>query len=767
MSARLRWLTCVAIATLPFLPALSHAQSKSPKSGSSDPSQQAAIIEDVRTTVRFEDDGASQETMRQQVKIQSEAGLKEYGIITFGFIAGSQFSIDTVEVHKKDGTIVKAGPANTQEVTPEISRVAPMYSDIRQKQVTVPGLAIGDEVIFQYTTRRAALVPNQFWFQYSFAKTAIVLSESVEVNVPTARKLKMHCQPGYKPVISENGDRTIYQWHGSNDKIQDPEKLQREKQKAVLGGNAPPPSLELSTFESWAEIGAWYYGLEHDRATPSPQVKSKALELTKGLDTPEARVKALYQFVSSNFRYISLDFGIGRYQPHAADEVLANGYGDCKDKHTLLAALLQAVGIQAFPALISTNRQLEPEVPSPAQFDHLITAVPLGKELTFLDTTAEVAPFGMLLSPLRHKKALVVRGQTAADFVETPADPPFLAEEVFELNGKINDAGTLEAEVSYFLHGDTEVLFKNAFLQAPPAKYKDIVQFISYTGGFGGDVSNVKVDGLNAGDTGLRITYHYHRPDYFDFHDDPPRHSLPLAGSHLQKWGDDEDTVRLYTAPGEITYKCKVELPAGVTVQAPLPIKLNRDYAQYESSYSAEKNVLTGERRIKIVSPEVSGNHRQDYEALRRAVEADEGQEAVLRLPAGFAAKPGEVSANDLDELMQRAEIESRQREYADALADLHKVAEKDPKHKGVWTKMAMVEGYMRHYDQAIKDFEKAIQLDPYDAQAHAELGAAYLSIQKGGQAVDELKKSLEIDPLSHRAHYLLGWYYAIQKQDY
>ena len=66
----------------------------------------------------------------------------------------------------------------------------------------------------------------------------------------------------------------------------------------------------------------------------------------------------------TEFRYIGIAFGVERYQPHFAAEVLANQYGDCKDKHTLLASLLNAAGIKAYPALISTERDIDAEMPS-------------------------------------------------------------------------------------------------------------------------------------------------------------------------------------------------------------------------------------------------------------------------------------------------------------------------------------------------------------------------------------------------------------------
>ena len=94
-------------------------------------------------------------------------------------------------------------------------------------------------------------------------------------------------------------------------------------------------------------------------------VRKKADELTRGATKPEEKARRLYDYVARNIRYVSLSFGVGRYQPHAASEVMTNGYGDCKDKHTLLATLLRAEGIPSYPVLIHSGRKLDPDVPSP------------------------------------------------------------------------------------------------------------------------------------------------------------------------------------------------------------------------------------------------------------------------------------------------------------------------------------------------------------------------------------------------------------------
>jgi Transglutaminase-like superfamily/Homeodomain-like domain len=85
---------------------------------------------------------------------------------------------------------------------------------------------------------------------------------------------------------------------------------------------------------------------------PSPELKAQADDLTKDATTDVAKAQVLYQWVARNIRYVSLSFGTGRYQPHYAAEVLTNRYGDCKDKATLLEALLDAEGIHSSTALI-------------------------------------------------------------------------------------------------------------------------------------------------------------------------------------------------------------------------------------------------------------------------------------------------------------------------------------------------------------------------------------------------------------------------------
>ena len=102
--------------------------------------------------------------------------------------------------------------------------------------------------------------------------------------------------------------------------------------------------MAWTSFKSWEAVGAWYRGLESSRAVPDDEIKAKVALLIAGKATDEDKVKAVYAYVATQIRYIGVAFGVGRFQPHEAVDVLHNQYGDCKDKATLLAAMLAVAG---------------------------------------------------------------------------------------------------------------------------------------------------------------------------------------------------------------------------------------------------------------------------------------------------------------------------------------------------------------------------------------------------------------------------------------
>ena len=174
-------------------------------SSNSDYSKEAFVIEKLRTVATFENDGTSSRTTTSAVRILSEAGVQHWGVLSAGYSsANEQVEIGYVRVRKADGTVVETPADSAQDVTSEIMRVAPMYSDYHEKHVAVKGLGVGDVLEYQITVRlHTPLIPGQFWFAYDFDKTDVALDEEVEVSVPREREVKVK-SPDLKPVIAED-----------------------------------------------------------------------------------------------------------------------------------------------------------------------------------------------------------------------------------------------------------------------------------------------------------------------------------------------------------------------------------------------------------------------------------------------------------------------------------------------------------------------------------------------------------------------------------
>jgi hypothetical protein len=338
------------------LAALLIAQSppaKNPSTSKTDYSQEGFVIEQFSRKEKFENDGTSSQEQTARVRIQSEVGVQRYGLLTFSYPSAiGTFEIGYVRVRKPDGSLVETPPENVQDMAAEITRQAPFYSDLHEKHVAVKGLSVGDVLEFrtvQHTTK--PLAPGQFWTSCTFSHDLIVLDEQLEISVPRERLVKIKSAT-VQPIISEASGYRVYTWHNASLEHKDETNEKRERTERLwqlARGRLPQPDVLISSFARWEDVGRWYGGLQDERVRPTPEVMAKAVELTKNMQSDDAKVRALYGYVSTQFHYIGVSFGIGRYQPHTAAEVLANQYGDCKDKHTLLASLLTAVGIPAYP----------------------------------------------------------------------------------------------------------------------------------------------------------------------------------------------------------------------------------------------------------------------------------------------------------------------------------------------------------------------------------------------------------------------------------
>ncbi len=726
-----------------------------------DYSKESFVFEQAFTKVVFENDGTYSMEATARVRIQSQAGVQQFGMLNFPY-ASATGTMDVVYVRaiKADNRVVETPAENVLDMPADITRQAPFYSDLKEKQVAVKGLEIGDTIEYQSrNVVKSPLDPGQFWFAFNFFQAGICLREELQISVPRDRYIKVE-SPKLQPTTTEQGAYRTYTWETANLESN----AEKKDSKSTEPEEPARPSVQITTFRDWDDVGQWFRSLVAPRAVPTPQIQAKADELTRNAKTDPEKIQAIYDYVSTKFRYIGISLGIGRYQPHAAADVLNNGYGDCKDKHTLLAALLAAAGFKAYPAVINSSGKIDPDMPAPSQFDHMITVVPQGKDLLWLDTTQEVAPFGFLTANLRDKQALVIADSGPAQLVKTPADPPFESSFIFHIDGKLNHEGTLEAKVETSVRGDLEVAMRAAFRRAPQPQWKDVVQAISSSWNFAGDVSDAIVSSPEATDEPFNFKYAYTRKDYPDFPDviRPPLPTLNLA-QLSDDAGKGSEPIHL-GSPGRYLVNAKIELPGDLRPRLAAAVDIKRDFAEYHASYSWASGVLHAERRMRVNMREIPRTRSGEYRSFWKAV--NDEQESLMSLSSSSppsisekgGASPGELSADaDAERFAALGAALFKENDLDGAIAEYRKALRLKPNDPSAHRNLGVALKDKGDLDGAIAEYHTALQLEPNGADAHRDLGVALKRKGDLDGAIAEYRVALRLKPNDVTAHYNLG----------
>src|SRR6202012_193753 len=153
----------------------------------------------------------------------------------------------------------------------------------------------------------------------------------------------------------------------------------------------------------------------------SPQRAAEVKKMTDTIKTDKEKAKFLYKYLQQNVRYVSIQLGIGGYKPFPATFVDEKKYGDCKALANYMRALLKAVNIPSYYAIIRAGTNQEPADFSFNEnvFNHAIVCIPFKNDTTWLECTSNTSPFGKLGSFTENRNALLIT-EDGGKLVNTP-----------------------------------------------------------------------------------------------------------------------------------------------------------------------------------------------------------------------------------------------------------------------------------------------------------------------------------------------------------
>lgn len=376
------------------------------------PPESAAVTPPYEITKNHVDievaaDGTYLEAHDETYRILNSRGIDELHERKLEYTQGfEELQIVAAYTLKADGRRIDVPPNSVLVGFGQTSR--PGFRDNRIVSIFFPNLEVGDSIALVTVHRQ--LVPwfaGRFDWRVEFSPTIVAHDVRYAFTAPAASTIQIDAVglTGGDEQVLGGKKRWVWQFH--NDTA-----LALEEDAVDEADFAP--HLGLTTFADYKDVARAYRELSKDATTVTPEIQALADQLTAGVADQKAQSKILYDWVSTHIAYVALQLGAGGFTPHMAKNILANRYGDCKDHVVLLQTLLAAKGIDSTPALIRAGAYAYTlaNAPSPHGFDHVITYLP-ALDL-YVDSTAELAPFGVLPYPDAGKPVLrVATGEVA------------------------------------------------------------------------------------------------------------------------------------------------------------------------------------------------------------------------------------------------------------------------------------------------------------------------------------------------------------------
>jgi hypothetical protein len=342
---------------------------------------------------------------------------------------------------------------------------------------------------------------------YPQSSHAAVQLATLTVDVPATFSLRYRSQfLDDGPVVNEGGSRTTYQWRASapprgSEPLASP---LRERIPAVhFAPNAFRVDRSSGSLASWREFGQWYRDLSTGLDPLPPQASEEVRNLVAGIDDPLERARLVYGFLQRRTRYVSVQLGLGGWKPFDAAYVHDRRYGDCKALTNYLQALLGAVGVESFPALIGADRpDTDPDFPR-NNFNHVVLFLPMGGAPVWLEATSQHLPFGYLDSGTEGRNALVVTPE-GGTLVRTPVWSARANAEEKNFALRVRPDGSIEATLLTTYRGHRVGALRSELSRMSASDREDWLA--SALGVRGSVLNEVRISGLERGTPDSTLT---------------------------------------------------------------------------------------------------------------------------------------------------------------------------------------------------------------------------------------------------------------------
>lgn len=703
-------------------------------------------------------------------------------------------AFSTLTLH--DVSVLRDGK-RTSRLAPDRVRLIQRERDLEKRvydgtvtaTLVLEDVRVGDAIDYSYTIeginplwppKVATLLPAGGFAEVLYARTRLVAAAGRPIKVlPRATDAKA--------VRAEEGAVQEWLWEQRNVRAADPS-------ENVPASFPLIPLLQFSEIADWNEIVLWGLGLFDVPSDLAPELQKRADDWMAASTDPKVRAAEALRYVQREIRYFGVELGTGALKPRHPNETARTGFGDCKDKSILLAALLRRMGIEANPTLASLHwgHQLDQMLPSAKLFDHMVTEASFGTERLYLDATQTwqggdleamaIRAYGSVLPIAAGRGTLVTLDRAAGppnvierheNFVVAAWDKPVSLHIESVYRGiAANVMRALAAQV-------TGEQLNRASLEFVQRRFKGATQE--------GPVELADDRAANE----FTIRQRLQVPEILERAEGGPRMYVVATGIMEALSRPKQETRRAPYAleyPLEYRHRTIVDFPDGGKALPPVTnrirdafftfdirVEVSERKLYFEAAWKSEKSVVPAadwpafrakneDARKLIVytyvpaQPAARGMLEQMFGTAKYVHDHHEKREAIEKTSKEILS--GKLSGDSLAEAYhERGIYYSDMNMLDEAKFDLDKSLALRPGDGKTMIDRALVATAARRYDDSERDFDRALALDPLNGRSYQLRGFNRYLASKWGPAAEDFRRSLELSP-PRGGNYPLLWLY-------
>jgi len=379
--------------------------------------------------------------------------------------------------------------------------------------------------------------------------------------------------------------------------------------------------VHVSTYKDWESVGRFYWGLVKDQLRVTDEIRKAADQAVAGIPSSEVqtRIKAVYDYVLSKTRYVALEFGINSFRPYPVETILSRAFGDCKDKASLMHALLEAIGIDSRLVLLRMKRlgNLPDSPASLAVFNHAVLYLP--QYDLFLDGTAEFYGSAEMPADDRGADVLIVEpGEEGSRFFRTPDALPQDNRGDTRTHVELNTDGSAKLGLQIISSGSSTPGARRLF-ESPVERRQHAEEMLARSGYPGAALKGIEVSDPHAVEQPFEIRAAAEVPAFASPNGKPGGLSFPALGARLG-YAEALAPLSQRTLPLQLPEAqtarqlISIDLPAGFVATVPPDAHGDSPRGRWALSYSNDGTAVRAQLDLELNGGEMQP---EDYPAYR------------------------------------------------------------------------------------------------------------------------------------------------------